>query len=758
MTDQINTINIAPTPRILKMLGEIDFKAWQCLCEIVDNSIDAFSLNSDGDYRQGKPQIKIKLPGASQHDLKSTDVLTIEDNGHGMTVETLRDSLKAGFSNNNPVDKMGLFGMGFNISTARLGARTRVVTSTRDSDEILTVTIDFAELEAASSFDIDVERSPKALENNGWHGTKIEITQLRTEHVKPLYQRKRQRDKLGKIYGRVLRERGINIKYDGLPCEPFVHCTWAKERTGNSSLGPVPAVIEIDHKLDEKSFCHTCWVWLSVRETTCPSCGKTDALEVRERRVKGWIGLQRYFDENHYGFDLIRNGRVIKELDKSMFSWLSPDEENELEYPIDGMTKQGRFVGELEIDFVRVTHQKDAFETDSSDWRDAVRVIRGDGPIRPQIGKSLGYPENESPLARLYRAFRTAKKGVANLVPARPNGQAMLNDAVIDDLLFRYNDGQEAYQTDDKWWALVSEINRDSNNDPDGGASGSPFDPDPGPMPTPTTDENSPESESDSSDDSEELGDPDNQLSRNYALNNLFANVSVRVVAHKSKKALGRNGFVVKARGSELTFTYWPKDPIYDNTLLTPADFLINELAFHFHKIAMNELSIIPLTQIELALKEKYFPELLPSTQSLIRSVQAFTDEVKRHLSTKNPSLFDLSLVDQGQVTKVKQSLSRNRGLNEIAIEQAMNDGSFLDFASLSILANILKMSPETIFDDVFFPNTLSHQDDDVDELQSIIRDLIWFEENHQFSGSRLWRARVRRLVGSLEIIESWKL
>jgi hypothetical protein len=87
-----------------------------------------------------------------------------------------------------------------------------------------------------------------------------------------------------------------------------------------------------------------------------------------------------------------------------------------------------------------------------------------------------------------------------------------------------------------------------------------------------------------------------------------------------------------------------------------------------------------------------------------------------------------------------------------------MNDGSFLDFASLSILANILKMSPETIFDDVFFPNTLSHQDDDVDELQSIIRDLIWFEENHQFSGSRLWRARVRRLVGSLEIIESWKL
>ena len=72
----------------------------------------------------------------------------------------------------------------------------------------------------------------------------------------------------------------------------------------------------------------------------------------------------------------------------------------------------------------------------------------------------------------------------------------------------------------------------------------------------------------------------------------------------------------------------------------------------------MNELSIIPLTQIELALREKYFPELLPSIQSLRQSIKDFIDEVKTHLLTKDASMFDLSHVDQEQMDKLKKRLS----------------------------------------------------------------------------------------------------
>ena len=38
----VNALDITPTPRILRTLGEIPFQTWQCIAELIDNSIDAF--------------------------------------------------------------------------------------------------------------------------------------------------------------------------------------------------------------------------------------------------------------------------------------------------------------------------------------------------------------------------------------------------------------------------------------------------------------------------------------------------------------------------------------------------------------------------------------------------------------------------------------------------------------------------------------------------------------------------------------------
>ncbi len=94
-------------------------------------------------------------------------------------------------------------------------------------------------------------------------------------------------------------------------------------------------MIEIDEELDPREFCTTCWFWLNENESTCPSCGSSDHLIIRKRRLKGWIGVQRYFDKEHFGIDLIRNGRVIEELDKSLFYFENENSEKEKEYPID---------------------------------------------------------------------------------------------------------------------------------------------------------------------------------------------------------------------------------------------------------------------------------------------------------------------------------------------------------------------------------------------------------------------------------------
>lgn len=46
-----STIDITPTPRILRTLGDIPFEVWQCVAELSDNSLDAFREQA----RQGTP-------------------------------------------------------------------------------------------------------------------------------------------------------------------------------------------------------------------------------------------------------------------------------------------------------------------------------------------------------------------------------------------------------------------------------------------------------------------------------------------------------------------------------------------------------------------------------------------------------------------------------------------------------------------------------------------------------------------------------
>ena len=107
------SLDIRPSPRLLRMLKYIELNSFQCICELVDNSIDAF----DGVINDDKtlPEIIVKIP--KERDIENNGILIV-DNGIGMNKDQLNSSITAGFSGNNTDDKMGLFGMGFNISTA----------------------------------------------------------------------------------------------------------------------------------------------------------------------------------------------------------------------------------------------------------------------------------------------------------------------------------------------------------------------------------------------------------------------------------------------------------------------------------------------------------------------------------------------------------------------------------------------------------------------------------------------------------------
>ncbi|MCF2435226.1 ATP-binding protein [Streptomyces thinghirensis] len=102
------------------MLGEIEFDEWQCVAELVDNSFDDFSeIDRSGAEWPDGYRVSVSLPSSSSGELVVTDT------GRGMDYERLERAVRAGWSGNDMHDKLGLFGMGFNVATARLGSAPR---------------------------------------------------------------------------------------------------------------------------------------------------------------------------------------------------------------------------------------------------------------------------------------------------------------------------------------------------------------------------------------------------------------------------------------------------------------------------------------------------------------------------------------------------------------------------------------------------------------------------------------------------------
>ena len=111
----------------------------------------------------------------------------------------------------------------------------------------------------------------------------------------------------------------------------------------------------------------------------------------RERRVHGWIGLQRYLSRNDFGIDFLRNGRKLEIKNKDLFAWMGESDSPDVEYPIDDPRNRGRIVGEIHLDHCRVTYMKDRFDRSDPAWNDMVQIVRGEGPLRPDIARQSGY-------------------------------------------------------------------------------------------------------------------------------------------------------------------------------------------------------------------------------------------------------------------------------------------------------------------------------------------------------------------------------
>ena len=339
------TIDITPNPRILRVLGEIPFRPWQCVAELVDNSLDAFAKSR----REGKlvEGARIDILWSGDNVAASERVLEVVDNGQGMEFESITNAVKAGYTSNDPTSSLGLFGMGFNIATARLG-ETTTLSSARAEDSAWTgVEIDFDTLAKKHAFAAAVVRREKM--GTEQSGTKVQVSKLKEGVYRHLRDRSRDLKRtLEDVYAPILREGVVSIFINGMVLNPRPYCVWGEARGVVRRKERIPARVRIDRDLGSALFDVERNQYLpgaleaDYRARKEASEDFPSGIIERPRRMRGWIGIQRYADPNDFGLDFVRNGRKILIKNKSLFSWENPlTGESILEYPLELGTTQG---------------------------------------------------------------------------------------------------------------------------------------------------------------------------------------------------------------------------------------------------------------------------------------------------------------------------------------------------------------------------------------------------------------------------------
>ena len=778
MTTISNEFDLQPAPRILPMLGEINLAQWRCLAELVDNSIDSFLSAPDRDVSEGDPEITVNTPTRDD----SSGRLTVSDNGPGMAPDRLEMAVRAGWSGNTPIGSLGMFGMGFNIATARLGSVTTVWTSRSGDEEECGLQIDFDQLRQQRHFRTPRLNRPKL--DPDLSGTTITIENLKPEQRVWLSKpgnRSGIKKHLSRVYSTMLRPGGVPIFFrlqlNGRPVSAINHCVWDESRfVDTPRYGPVHAVQTIDRRLPDRPFCITCWQWLPAIDDRCPSCGRTNGIVQRKRHVHGWIGLQRYLSSEDYGIDFLRHGRKIEIGSRDLFYWQDPGNNAfELEYPIDDPRQRGRFVGEIHLDHCRVTYMKDRFDRTDPAWEEMVGIVRGQGPLQPQKASGLGFENNDAPLFKLYQAYRRSSPHRARAAGEWRKVIVVKDNERAQDMARRFYEGDSRYQTDEQWWALVEEEDNrlltpasgPSTATPQGPASGlSGFTSATGGSAVGATNASGATPVK-----SPVRRTPISSLTREYQHNATGLRWDVKAFeAMQDDPDLGEESrpwdLQKKADGSA-QFLVNTDHVVFRSATMTYLDALLSELAYRTVDFMRDQLGPLTFAAVLAALRADYAgpsrldpPTLRNEAEVLFNSIAiAWSRDIGPRdtiaLFSELPSSAREEIYHRMAVRSVSHS------------QQAISDGRFLEYASSRTVVEFIVAHPDLFFDGRCWPDSYADLDyghpsaNDaarrqlVEQYESLLRDASWLSEQDLHDLETSPRARLLRAMLAVELLST---
>lgn len=726
-------IDITPNPRILRTLGEIPFEIWQCLAELSDNSLDSFRKHADAGQALVDGRIDILWSGEN---IPSPDrEIIVQDNGPGMSAGQLQDAARAGFSSSSPINNLGLFGMGFNISTARLGEETTFVSATKEDAEWAGIRINFEELAKSQSFLAPVETFPKKSPDES--GTRIIVKKLKNGVFNDIWKKTKSiRKRLEVIYAPIIGGKDISIYIQGNKIIPRTHCVWGETRYIIRRGVKIHAVQQIDRDLGEAWFDVSRNRYLSEGEAAefniMQSRGEKfpEMIVKRSRRLKGWIGIQRYADTADFGIDFIRNGRKILVADKRLFGFENPDTGSFItEYPIDlGSSMGGRIVGELHVDYLMPTYQKNSFDTTDIAWQLTVEAIRGAGPILPKKRKALEYDgENDSPLGLLVSGYRRTNKGTKHL---------FLPSDTAKEFRRKFELGDPEYIQDDRWYKAAQEADKEEKR------SQLPVD-DSGKKPSDDTDEYRPSTEtvqeeepsSSSSSTLPRTTTTDDLINHSERVEQLCGNYSydgkssLSVTARKTIEAnIEERGirmpFALFINGIEADFFYDESHPLLDEYPISPRQILLQALAEKFAA----RYHGVPSPRIFVGLVENHLTEERINSEALKERAQAILNNILERL----PSLLEPRIQHAMKIVKEVTSEEEALGANlldenpdlmkEYYAKGSAKAHEALAYIPPETLIRLIDKMPEEFLDDKIFRYPYQQIDVGIAEAEKRLR------------------------------------
>lgn len=729
----VQTVDITPTPRILRVLGEIPFQPWQCIAELVDNSIDAFVDASSKGIELEKRDITVTWSRDSVAAAQRT--LEILDTATGMSLEQMQNSVRAGYSSNDPVNNLGLFGMGFNIATARLGDQTEIYTTRAGDTEWIGLRIDFDVLSKTGNFTAPILHRTKANPNE--HGTLIVVSKLKSGIRDTLANKENEiRKILQQVYSPLLAKSGITITVKGKRLHPQLPCIWNPTRFVIYNGNPVPAVIEIDHSFGsaffdvEKNRYLTEEETDSVNELYAAGAPIPSYIISREKRVYGWIGIQRYANPSDFGIDLIRNGRKILMADKTFFYYDNPwTNVKELQYPVElGSTVGGRIVGELHVDFLLPTYQKNDFDRTDRSWKQLTDYLCGSGPYLPRARRAAGFMDPvDAPVPLLVNAYRRCDPGTKCLyAPGTLSKQ----------FLAEFRAGNLEYQDDEKWFRAAQEADQQRQNGseattvnpgdnttddvdsyfPDSagdseqpeGAVSEPTQPEDAPavtqpsVPVPTAPVQ-PSATTSTKSDLIMKSQPVVSVSGSYSYGQVVPYVvhSYELTQGEIYKDGESKACFFENVGIDCTFIYNPRHAALAQYPMTPKGLLLQYLAERIK--ARDPMHYPDIVDIYVNLSQSMMPESRINKAALQEKADAFfrdlRDKMSYALSGIKADVLDCIFESAGDVEEIISALFPNSDL--ISAFQRREDAGYaaIDVAPYRTLVRLVERFPEKIFD-----------------------------------------------------------